>query len=121
MFFVYFILAWMVGLVMGAFTITQVLIIFFFGIPFTLKLNKEGKLKSLSPIRSYIISIIILSALFVLSLWIMNKYFSSMSIPYYIGLGIALLASLGKVGANPSNISDYLETNKSCLKSDNYH
>ena len=116
MFFVYFVLSWMAGLVVGAFTITQILIILFFGIPFTLKLKREGKLKSLSPVRSYVISLVILSALFCLFLWLVNRFLPSALIGYYIGIGISILASLGKVGANPANISDYLETNRSHLR-----
>ena len=104
---IYFIIFWTAGIIVGAFTITQILIILFFGIPHSLKLNSIGMLKSLAPLRMQLISLIISSSIFIFVYWLVYNYFHRFILPFNIGIGMALLKSLGKVGANDNNVSDF--------------
>lgn len=117
MYYLYFFIAWMAGLFIFSFTIVPILIIIFFSIPHTISLNKQGKLKSLTPIRNNLISLALLGAIFGAILWALFKYFPvSIFYGFLFGCGISLLFSLGKFGANPDNMSDYLDSNKEYIK-----
>ena len=106
---IYLIIFWTAGIIVSAFTITQILIILFFGIPHSLKLNRIGMLKSLAPLRMQLISLIISSSIFIFVYWLVYKYFHRFIFPFNIGIGMVLLKSLGKVGANDNNVSDFNE------------
>jgi hypothetical protein len=108
----------MAGIVVGAFTITQILIILFFGIPYSLKLNRLGRLKSLAPLRMQLVSLIISASIFSILYWWVNNYFHRFILEFNIGVGMSLLKSLNKVGANNDNVSDFNEVFASYIKGD---
>lgn len=93
------------------FTIIPILIIFFFGIPYTMYLDKAGVMKNKTPIKKELISAVILGIIFALYSWGILT-FTSEAWAYGIGVGLSLVMSVGKLGRNPNNISDYLTTNK---------
>lgn len=117
MYFVIFAISWMAGGFIFAFTVVPILIIIFFSIPMSISLNKQGKLKSLTPIRNNIISVMILGLIFSIIIWLTKKYLpNSVLYGFLFGCATALLFSLGKLGSNTDNKSDYLETNKDYIK-----
>lgn len=106
-------LGWILGLFIASFTLIQVGIILFFGIPVTRKFTKEGALKeNNSIVKRYWISLLVLLSIYALVAGII--YFVSWNcfMGFLVGTGIILLLSLGKLGANKNNMADYLETNK---------
>jgi len=111
MYIIYFSAIWIVTVLLASFTVVPIMIILFFGIPFTLKLRKEGALGGYQPIKNELISMIFLGFVFALYTWAILT-FTSLGVAYIVGLGMVVLLSLGKVGNNPSNMADYLETNK---------
>lgn len=115
---IYFIIFWTAGIIAGAFTITNILIILFFGIPHYLKLNRIGILKSLAPLKMQLISLIISFSIFIFIYWLAHKYFNRFILAFNIGIGMSLLNSLTKVGANKNNISEFNEVFASYIKSD---
>ena len=92
------------------------MIILFFGIPHSLKLNRLGRLKSLAPLRMQIISLVILTSIFSILYWLVYNYFHRFILEFDIGIGMALLKSLGKVGANSNNLSDFNSAFESYIK-----
>jgi hypothetical protein len=115
---VYFIIFWLAGVIAGAFTITNILIILFFGIPNSLKLNKLGMLKSLAPLRLQLISLMISLSIFAFTYWLVHEYFHRCILAFNIGVGMSFLNSLSKVGANNNNVSDFNEVFESYIKTD---
>lgn len=115
---IYLIIFWMAGIIAGAFTITRILIILFFGIPYSLNLNSLGRLKSLAPFRMQLISLIISASVFSILYWGVNNYFHRFILAFNIGVGMSLLKSLNKVGANNDNISDFNEFFASHIKAE---
>jgi len=111
---------WFIGLIIFSFTAIPVLIIFVFGIPYTLRLREKGALiKNDKIIRNYLISVTILSIVFIIVTFCIYKFFGNGMIGYFIGCLFSFFGGIGKLGGNPSNISDYLETNKRYFK-ENY-
>ena len=115
---IYFIIFWMAGIVVGAFTITKMLVILFFGIPHSLKLNKLGKLNYIMPLRIQLESLIISLSIFVFIYWLVYNYFHRFILEFNIGVVMAVLKSLNQVGANQNNISDFNEAFSSYIKND---
>jgi hypothetical protein len=81
--FVWLLIFFFVGLMVASFTIIPVLIILFFGIPLTNKLEKRGLLHKNGIKKGYMLNLIIFPLIY-----------------------------LGQVGTNKNNVSDYFETNK---------
>ena len=108
----------MAGIVVGAFTITKMLVILFFGIPHSLKLNKLGKLNYIIPLRIQLESLIISLSIFVFIYWLVYNYFHRFILEFNIGVVMAVLKSLNQVGANQNNISDFNEAFSSYMKND---
>lgn len=117
MYYLIFFASWMAGLFVFSFTIVPILIIFFFSIPHSISLNRQGKLKSLVPIRNNLISAILLALIFAIILWLIIRYLpTSVLYGFLIGSSVSFLFSLGKLGSNPNNMSDYMDSNKEYLK-----
>lgn len=115
---IYIIISWTAGIILCASTVTQILIILFFGIPHSLKLNRLGRLKSLAPLRMQIISLVILTSTFSILYWLVYNYFHRFILPFNIGIGMAFFKSLSKVGANNNNLSDFNEVFESYIKTE---
>jgi hypothetical protein len=109
-----------IGLFVTSFTVIQSLIIIFFGIPITNKLNEEGVLrKNNNIIKGYLISLLIFFSVFVvvtLGIVLFAPQYSIMG--YFVGVGSTLLFGLGQIGGNKNNISDYYEVNKRHFKTE---
>jgi len=103
--------AWIIGLVAGAFFVIQPLIVLFFGIPFTLKLKRLGAIVGNGPIPMYLGSLIIMPILFSLITWGISSWLPKQMLAYWVGVGFTVLMGLGKCGASPTNVGEYLDTN----------
>lgn len=110
--FLWTVLFWIIGLTITSYTVIVILIILFFGIPATLRLER---LKMLGPNRinkRYGYSILALATLFlVVSAVIIDIALESGLKGYLGGAGLALIAGLGKVGRNRDNIAEYIKIN----------
>lgn len=105
---------WILGLIITSFTVIPILIIIFFGIPTTLKLERLDALKHENGIvRKYAISALILSSVFTVIVFVVFFFFPTGLPGLLYGGGMAMLFGFSQLGANRSNVSDYLETNKS--------
>lgn len=107
--------AWIIGLVAGVLFIIQPLIVLFFGIPFTLKLKRMGAIIGNGPIPTYIGSLVVMPILFCLITWGVSTWLPNNMIAYWIGVGFTVLMGLGKCGATPTNIGEYLESNSKMI------
>ena len=113
-----FCIAWIVGIVIGAFCIGQLLIIIFFSIPTSVRLRAQNILGTNKPIISDLFSLLIITVILVAVSFLVIKFFPKFIIGYFIGLAITSFMALGKSGANPSNLADYLENNERFLPKD---
>lgn len=105
-----------IGIFIGPFTLTQIGIILFFGIPHTRRLEKNNILKTPNPImRNSIISIVVLSIIFIAISCILAFFWWNMFIGYMFAIIMTFLFSIGKMGANRNNTSDYFESNKNWI------
>jgi hypothetical protein len=111
----FFLAAWIFGIIVGSFFLIQPLIILFFALPTTIRLNKSGLMQSYTPLIKYSTSFFLLSGLFALSTWIVFSYFPTYKIPYLIGVGITLLMSFSRLGVNEDNLSNFYESNRQYL------
>jgi len=110
--FIFFIIAWLVGSFVGALTLGQCLIIFRFGLPTAIRWYRLGWLIAARPVTRYLMSFVFLAGLFLGITWIMLQFFSSHAIGYFIGLGMAMLYTLGRSGATSDNITDFIQANQ---------
>ena len=106
-----FIVAWIIGIGAGAIFVIQPLIVLFFGIPFTLKLKRMGAIAGNGPIPMYLGSLIIMPIIFCLITWGVSSWLPKHMIAYWVGIGFTVLMGLGKCGATPTNVGEYLDTN----------
>ncbi len=98
------------------FTLIPILIIIKFGIPFTKTLEKKKVLNQNNGIiKGYLFSLLILFIFFLATLFITLFFFPAGLLGLLIGGSTALLFSLGKLGENESNVSDYFKTNEQHL------
>lgn len=104
------------GLIVFSFTIGNIILIIFFAIPLTKKLEKVNILKKNNIIPSYIVALIIQIIIFTVTTSVFYIYlFDTYFIGLMIGYGIALLTIITKIkqfGLNLNNFSDYFEKNK---------
>lgn len=104
------------GVLVFSFTVGNILLILFFGIPFTKKLEKCSLLKTNKIVRHYIISLFIqFIILFVITIlfyiYFQNSYFISLVVGYIFGL-FGIIGNGNKFGLNLDNFLDYFEVNK---------
>lgn len=107
----FFIVAWVVGGLVGAFTLGQVFILVRFGIPTAFRWYKSGWLTGPAPVSRYIISLIFLIIVFIVVTWIAVHFFPKYVIGYWIGVGITAFFGLTKSGATNDNLTDFVQTN----------
>lgn len=105
------------GVIIFSFTISNIILITFFAIPFTQKLGKINLLKSNNHIiRSYIIKlfiqiIILFATTIVFYIYFWDGAFISLMIGYAFGI-IGVITKIKEFSLSPNNFSDYFETNK---------
>lgn len=115
--FLFLTIFFIIGVFITSFTVIPILIIIFFGIPHTLKLERLGMLKNGNGIiRGYIISMLLLSTIFIGATYLVYRFVNNSFIGYAISVVFVLVFGIGKVGNNRNNLSDYIETNKRHLK-----
>ena len=118
MLFIWLCVTWMVGIFAGAVFLIQPIIVLFFGIPFTLRLRRLGVMRGSGPLVQYCVSLILLPLLFAAVTWGVYALLPSAAAGYWVGVAITTLTGLGKCGANPSNIQDYIQSNASHIDTD---
>jgi hypothetical protein len=103
----------LVGLAITSFTLIPVLIILFFGIPLTNKLEKKGLLKKSNGIkRGYMFNIIVFPIIYIVIFWAISRFFPYGTVGFLAGTILALFFGIGQLGTNKNNVSDYFEVNK---------
>lgn len=107
----FFIAAWVVGGLVGAFTLGQVFILVRFGIPTAFRWYKSGWLTAPAPVSRYIISLIFLTIAFVVATWIAVRFFPNYVTGYWIGVGITAFFGLAKSGPTNDNLADFVRSN----------
>lgn len=107
----FFIVAWVVGGFVGAFTLGQVFILARFGIPTAFRWYKNGWLTAPAPVSRYIISLIFLIVVFIVVTWIAVRFFPKYVTGYWIGVGITAFFGLAKSGATNDNLADFVQSN----------
>lgn len=111
MVFVFLTVGWIIGACVGSFFLIQPLIILFFGLPTTLKMKRQGIIGNTSRmVLSYLLSVVVLGALFVASVWTIDNFFPSLALGFWIGVVIVFLLGLGKLGKK-HNMSEFIEKN----------
>ena len=111
MLFIWICVTWMVGIFAGAVFLLQPLIVLFFGIPFTFRLRRLGVLRGSGPLLAYCVSLIVLPLIFAGITWGVYALLPRAASGYWVGVAITTLIGLGKCGANPTNIQEYLKSN----------
>jgi hypothetical protein len=102
-----------IGYFVSLFTLLQVLIILFFGIPTTRKVEKLGLLKHDNKIiKNYYISVLVISLIYIVIALIVRSFFTNNFTAFIAGIIPTLIMGLGKIGKNKQNISDFVDTNK---------
>ncbi len=104
------------GVIIFSFTIGNIILITFFAIPFTQKLEKISLLKNNHIIRSYVIKlfiqvIILLATTSFFYIYFLDGAFISLMVGYAFGV-MGIITKIGQFGLNMNNFSDYFETNK---------
>jgi hypothetical protein len=114
-----FIIATFVIIIGGSvfsFTVSNMILLIFFSIPFTIKLNNACLLKANRLIYSHILAILFQLIIFTIVTFVFyffyrDGYFMSLLVGYFFGF-IGVLTSLKKFGLNMNNFKDYFELNK---------
>ncbi|PJC34131.1 hypothetical protein CO051_00385 [Candidatus Roizmanbacteria bacterium CG_4_9_14_0_2_um_filter_39_13] len=104
------------GVIIFSFTVSNIILITFFAIPFTKKLEKISLLKTNYIVSSYIIKLIIqIFILFatttIFYIYFLNGTFISLMIGYAFG-AIGIITKIKQFSLNMNNFSDYFEINK---------
>lgn len=114
--FLFSIVVIVVGYLVGAFTLIPPLIVIFFGLPVTRKLNESGLLMQNNNIfKTYLTSMFLLPTVFVVIAVLIYFFFPYHISSFIIGGFVAVIMiifSPSSLGANDNNISDYVNNNK---------
>lgn len=111
------------GLIVSSFALLQSLICIFFAIPTANKLTQQGVFVNPNPIaRKYFLSASILFFIFVgISFTIYLFAPETIFTGYVAGAVMTLLFSLGQIGGNKNNWSEFVDTNAEYLDKENFH
>ncbi len=113
MYYLYFFIGWFIGLFVSSFTLIQVLIVLFFGLPVTRELGSQGMIiKDNGIVKRYMISLTILPLVFMVVSYFVYVIIPQLFSGFIFGGVMTLFFGLGKVGKNSSNVSDYVEANE---------
>ena len=117
---VYSILIFLLSMIVLSFSISQILIILFFGVPFTNKLEKDGYLKKDNNIKKgYLITVILNFSIFAIYTYFLVFVFTTYASLLFIAFIFFLMGVLSKpnqLGINKDNISDYVGVNRDKFK-----
>ncbi|MBI3915738.1 MAG: hypothetical protein HY322_01865 [Betaproteobacteria bacterium] len=107
----FLIVAFVIGGIVGAFTLGQIFILSRFAIPTAFRWYKIGWLTAPAPVSRYIISLFFLILLFIVATWIAVRFFPAYATGYWVGVGITALFGLANSGATNDNMADFVRTN----------
>lgn len=108
-----YIIFFILGFLVSTFTLLQVFIILFFGIPTAKAVNKLGYLKKENKIiRNYCISLAIISIIYIIVLLVIKSFFPNEVVPFLFGIIPMLFLGIPKIGRNKGNVTDFTDTNK---------
>jgi hypothetical protein len=111
MIFVFLIIGWIIGLLVGAFFLIQPMIVLFFGLPTTIKMKNQGIINNANRlVLSYLVSLLILGSLFVISVGVIDSFFPSLALGFWIGVVIVFLLGFNKIG-KAHNMPEFIEKN----------
>lgn len=112
--FIFTVLFWFLGIIVGGFGLIQIITVARFSIPYTKKLSAQGVLND-----SHIITN---SNIKTICLWLLVSGFMSYLVyhnvselnlwAYMIGIFLSLVFGFGKTGTNESNITQYADSYK---------
>ena len=108
-----FLVAWLVGVGVGAFTIGQIVILTSYGIPLAVRLKNKGLFANYWPVFRYIISVFINLVEVVVCLLIVGWYFPYLTTGFLFGMGVvSYKINKEHVRKSPANLDDFLENNQ---------
>jgi hypothetical protein len=111
------IIGWLSGIFITSFSIIQILIVLFFGLPFTSYLEKSNLLSAPNPIRRrYLIVIPLWLTMYFGIAALLYAFTTSMFNGFIAGSAMTILLSIGKLGRNQDNIDDYVLSNREYIK-----
>lgn len=111
------IIIFIIGLLLGLFTISQIIYPLFSAWPRAKRLEREGKLLKPIPIATFMISPIIWGTLLAGSIWFVNNYFAYYSRLYYIALSFILIVVIAQIPKQNKDLEDdFKDTWKQYLK-----
>jgi hypothetical protein len=111
MIFVFLIIGWITGLLVGAFFLIQPMIVLFFGLPTTIKMKNQGITNNANRlVLSYLVSLLIFGSLFVISVGVIDSFFPSLALGFWIGVVIVFLLGFNKIG-KAHNMPEFIEKN----------
>jgi len=103
----------LIGMAITSFTVIQIGIVLFFGIPTTSKLNKARLLKEPNPIqKGNLISLVIWSGIYIGAFLLLQYWSTNVFSGFLVGTVIIILLGLRQFGANSNNVSDYVASNE---------
>ncbi len=111
MYYIYFLGGWILGVLLGSFSLTQLLICMKFAIPFTKKLMAIGVLDNGKKIlRSYQSSVLIHFVIFFGSATLIYKFGPFLFPGFIFGVLISIFFGFGHYGYTKASFSDYIES-----------
>ena len=114
--YIYFFIGLLVSVAITSFTLIQIGIIIFFGIPITKKFKKQKIIKQNAPIiKGYFVTISILLLFYIGSLLLAGWLNSAIFWGFLCGSLIIGFFAIGAMGNNEANMSDYLTLNEKYL------
>ena len=113
--YIWFIGTFLLGLFVGSLLLSQIPIVLFFGIPFSAKLKSKGILLNNKPFLYYAGTLVIVPCIYYAATLGAQKWLNPYITAWWIGSFLPIVFGMGAFGANPNNISDYVEQNKENL------
>lgn len=111
------IIIFIIGLVFGLFSFSQIIYPLFSAWPRAKKLEREGKLKRSIPISTFLIAPIIWGVLILISIWAVNKFSPDNLNAYYISLAIILFVVIIQIPKQNRDLeADFKDSWKQYLK-----
>ena len=108
---------WLVGIVLGAFGLVQILLCVFASGPIIRKLAKVGAIDSRRAAVSNSITVFVWVLLLSIAFYLLHRFGNEYAkIGMFVGVGMAVVFSLKKLSPNnPDNIIDFLQSHLGCI------
>jgi hypothetical protein len=112
--------AFVAGMFIGVYTVGQMLLIAFFGIPTAIRWYRAGFLISLTPAFRYLAPFTFLLTLLFLIHWGLRSVAPAYVLPFWVGVGFATLHAFPRSSGNPAALSDFVRLNRRFLTEEAY-